>query len=143
MFYVANNILHDECLSEDVVSESLLKIAANYDKISSPVCQETKRFVVIVTERTAIDYLRKEKRLYTTSIEDHFDDIALEPASVNEIGLYEAIDSLPPDYRDIILLKFGVGLTNREIALMRGYSISKVEKIICRGKKKLHTLLRR
>lgn len=141
MYHVANQILHDSYLAEDAVSESLIKIAKNYSKIPAPVCQETKRFVVIVTERTAIDYHRKLNRTESVSFERDLGDCIFEMQPSAEIGLYEAIDLLPSNYREVILLKFGTGMSNKEISQITSYSISKIEKLISRGKKKLESLL--
>lgn len=48
MFAQAFKILHSVPLAEEAVQESLIKIAKNISKISSPNCSQTKSFVVIL-----------------------------------------------------------------------------------------------
>ena len=61
MYVVVYNILKNHEDSEDVVIESWEKIIRHLDKIGEIDCQEIKSFIVIITERTAIDFYRKRK----------------------------------------------------------------------------------
>lgn len=62
MYVIAYNILKHREDAEDAVIESWEKIIRHLDKINEIDCQETKSFFVIVVERTAIDYYRRNKK---------------------------------------------------------------------------------
>lgn len=143
MFYRAREILQDDFLAEDAVSNAFWKIAENIEKISEVECPKTRRFVVIIVERQAIDLYRRRSREEAVSIEE----LKEEPGRLDDITngmspLGAAMAKLPLNYREVLLLKFSEGYSNREIGKMLGYSVSKVEKLISRGKNKLKELLR-
>lgn len=137
MLYRAREILHDNYWAEDAVSEAFIKIAKNIQKIHAVDSAETKHFVLIITERAAIDLYHKRKNHAEVPLEEVLDEPIYDRASRELSPLAAAIVKLPVNYRQVILLKFSEGYSNREIAAMLGYSISKVEKLISRGKKKL------
>ncbi len=141
MLYRAREILHDDYWAEDAVSEAFLKIAKNIEKIHIVDSAETRHFVLIITERSAIDIYHKQNKNTVVSLEEVLDEPAYENASQDLSPLAAAIVKLPVNYRQVILLKFSEGYSNREIADMLGYSVSKVEKLIARGKKKLQRYL--
>ena len=62
MFYVANDILHNEHDAEDAVHQAFIKIAENIKKIMEVDCPKTKGYVVTIVENKAIDLYRKNKR---------------------------------------------------------------------------------
>ena len=61
MMQKAMSILHSSALAEEAVQESLVKIAKNIFKISSPICSKTASFIVIIVRNTSYDILRTEK----------------------------------------------------------------------------------
>jgi RNA polymerase sigma-70 factor (ECF subfamily) len=62
MYAVAYNIMRHVHDAEDVVLESWEKIIRHLDKINEIDSQDTKNFIVIIVERTAIDLYRKNKK---------------------------------------------------------------------------------
>ncbi|HDJ1466783.1 TPA: RNA polymerase sigma factor [Clostridioides difficile] len=146
MFYTANNILKDEHLAEDVVHNSFIKIIKNLSKINQVNCPKTKAFIVIIVERTAIDVYRKRKKQNTVSIEDDFYNTEISKSLVeNNNENYDEIDiaiaNLPPNYRQVILLKFSHDYSDAEISKLLNISQDNVRKRIQRGKKKLKEIL--
>ena len=141
MLYRAREILHDDYWAEDAVSEAFIKIAKNIRKIHDVDSKETRHFVLIITERAAIDLYHKRNGNTEIPLEEIVEEPIHEDASQVLSPLAAAIVKLPVNDRQVILLKFSEGYTNREIADMLGYSVSKVEKLISRGKKKLQQYL--
>lgn len=142
MMYRAREILHDDYWAEDALSEAFMKIAKNIQKVRDVNSAETRHFAVILAERAAIDLYHKRNKHTTVSLEDVTEEPGYEehpPQSLSPLAA--AIVKLPPSYRQVILLKFSEGYNNREIAQMLDYSVSKVEKLISRGKKKLQKYL--
>lgn len=137
MFYRAKTILHDDYWAEDAVSEAFVKIAKNIQKVHDVDSVETRHFALIIVERSAIDIYHKRNKNTAVPLEEVLEEPAYDGASQELSSLATAIVKLPVNYRQVILLKFSEGYSNREIADMLGYSVSKVEKLISRGKKKL------
>lgn len=141
MLHRAREILRDDYWAEDAVSEAFMKIAKSIQKIYDVDSAETRHFVLIITERTAINLYHKLNKNTEISLEEVLEEPAYENASQLLSPLAAAIVKLPANYRQVILLKFSEGYSNREIADMLDYSVSKVEKLISRGKKKLRHYL--
>ncbi|MCD8355113.1 MAG: sigma-70 family RNA polymerase sigma factor [Clostridia bacterium] len=144
MYHVALDILQDSYLAEDAVSEAFWKAAENYSKISEPVSPKTKRFLVIICERTAIDLYRKRKKQDAVSLDEmeyEQTDAAVSVLPEEEGTLEAAIARLPKAYREVILLRYSFGYSINEIAKLLDFSEAKVSKCITRGKKKLAELL--
>src|SRR5690554_7946472 len=104
MFYVANRILKDEYLSEDVVHQAFLRIIDNLSKIDNIDCHKTKGFIVVIVEHIAIDYYRKRKHenyISFDEVEIYIDEIK---NSHNFIlsDIEEAILKLPINYYTVL-----------------------------------------
>jgi hypothetical protein len=54
MFYIANQILKDDYLSEDAVEQTFVKIIENLDNISDVDCHKTKSYIVIMVRNCSI-----------------------------------------------------------------------------------------
>jgi RNA polymerase sigma factor (sigma-70 family) len=54
-----------------------------------------------------------------------------------EERIADAILELPEQYKGVLLLKYADGYGNKEIAELLGYSVTKVDQLISRGKKLL------
>lgn len=140
MFAVANGILNDGPLAEDAVQQAFLKIFEHMDQISEICCPKTKGFVVIIVKRTAIDLYRKRKRQNEISF-DELDGTAGEAPEPAAGGLTEAIEALPETYSAPLLLKYGHGCSDCEIAELLSLTEAAVRKRITRAKKRLSEAL--
>ncbi len=138
MFHIANSILHDPKLSEDIVQESMIKIIQNLDKINDINCHKTKSFIVIICKRVAIDYYRKINRQDISSFDTLEYNVAVDFQSDDgDIDIIEAIKSLSYIYSEILILKYINELSNSEISKILDISESLVRKRIERAKEKL------
>ncbi len=70
MFYIANEILHDENLAEDAVQQAFLKIINNFQKIHDVKCPQTKSYIVIIIKSISLDMLRRQNRHKDFSYEE-------------------------------------------------------------------------
>ena len=140
MFWVADRVLDDTRDAEDVVQQSFIKLIGILDKITEPKCPQTRALVVTITERTAIDLRRAKRRHGVVSLDD---ETVLVPArsaldSLPErSAVAEAIALLPTRSRELLLLKYDGGWSNREIAEMLNMSEENVKKSLQRAKAKL------
>jgi RNA polymerase sigma-70 factor (ECF subfamily) len=138
MYYVANSILHDSFLAEDAVQTSFVKIAKNIHKFYSPICPQTKSFVVIIVRNVCFTMLTKENKL---AQEELTDELACQgtPESdyLNKTAMEQlitAIQTLNPIYRDIITLKYLHDLSVNDITSLLDLSRETVKKRLQRGR---------
>lgn len=140
MFYVANEILKDESLSEDAVQEAFLRIAKNFHKIGEISCHQTKSFVVIIVRNISLNILSKEKASselnedISYELHSNIDD-TFENVSYNL--LVDSILALPAIYRDVLYMHHIYGYSYPEISGLLGITLDTVKKRAERGKGKL------
>ncbi len=141
MFYCANQKLHDEHLAEDAVNISFLHLARNMNMVEDAVSLKTKRLMVTIVERTAINLYRKRHKELNRNISmDEAEHIAVSVIESDDT-VAQAILKLPLEYRQAIILKYSQGYNTREIAAILDCSIAKTEKLLSRGKRKLEKML--
>lgn len=150
MFWKASQILSDAKDVEDAVHSSFLKIIKALDQIDLENENKTKSFVLVVTEHTAIDMLRKNRKSSAVSLNDLEEwQIPPDPRAEREIvqlteenRILAAVESMPRRYKEVFLLKYSVGYENHQIAKILGISEALVRKRISRGKEKLEKMLK-
>lgn len=135
MYQVAYSILHNEYDAEDVVHQAFVKIAEIIEIVDGNICPRTKSFVLLITERKAIDMSRYAKRHPTVPLDEMEIGITIEYDGPN--ALTRCMAQLPANYRQVLMLKHAHGFSSSETAKILGLSESNVIKIDQRAKKKL------
>jgi len=146
VYSVARAMLGDAHAAEDMAQEAFLHA---YGALSSYQAQgRFPAWLRRIVTRLCLNYRRDTRR------EVAWDDLAGHPAEVTDgpdsrLGEWErrgavhrAIDALPPDYRDVIVLRYMEELSYEEIARHLGVPVSTVETRLHRAKKQLRQLLR-
>jgi RNA polymerase sigma-70 factor (ECF subfamily) len=123
--------------ARDVVQEAFLRLwQADREAIEDHLAE----WLFSVCRNLAVDLFRKESRMETLGSDPLADDgrIARSPSdevekrdSVNRA--FEALETLPPDQREVLLLKFQSGLSYAEISRITGKSASNVGYLIHHG----------
>ena len=139
MFHVALKVLQNEQDAEDAVHQAFLSMLKNLEKFSDIECLETKRLVVVIAERKAIDIYRTTHRRTTIPYED--DICGVEIMIPEESGLTYAMAQLPTRYREVLQLRFGLGLSTKEIGKLFDMRPDSVQKLVWRAKQALQTQL--
>ena len=139
MFYIARRILPGEADAEDAVHQAFVSIIENLKKISEVRCPKTRSYVVIITERKAIDILRSRSRLSPEAFEESTRGVEL--PLPGDGGLSDAMSRLPAAYREVLLLRYYHSYTVREIAPMLGRKPGAVQKLLTRAKAALRKIL--
>ena len=98
-------------------------------------CPKTRAYVVIIAESKAIDLLRLRKRLSPDI------DIEMIPGPEIQIpggsDLARAMSRLPARYREVLLLRFDMGYSTRELSRLFGMTQGAVQKLIWRAREAL------
>lgn len=135
--------LQDDQLAEDAVSMAFLSVAQNMGMVKAAICSETKWLLITIVERAAINLYKKQQRIYNHTVPlDEVEDMTREADADLVYSVAEAIEKLPELQRQIILLRYADGYTNRDIAAMLDFTVAKVDKIISRARKQLAFLLK-
>lgn len=137
MYYVAYRILNNPSDAEDAVHDAFVAIAKHIQNISDPVCPKTQSYVVTIVENKAIDLYRRKQRRGALPLEET-EELSVSPQE--PMGLAECILKLPPNYRQVILLKYHQGFSCGEIAAMLGITLSAAQKLDQRAKEKLRQI---
>lgn len=141
MYAVAYNIMRHVHDAEDVVLESWEKIIRHLDKINEIDSQDTKNFIVIIVERTAIDLYRKNKKRKNVLLHlSEFEEspfFAVKEDMFESIELYEVMRNMPKTYSDVLILYYINCLSTKEIADLLKIKVGTVEKRLSRGRKML------
>lgn len=144
MFHVANKILQNEHDSEDVVHQAFLKLIEIIDTIDEAKCPKTRNLVVTIVERKAIDLYRTRKRRTILSLDEENINVPvnsdIENIPDNSL-IAVAIATLPTKYRELLLLKYDSGYSEKEIARLLSMTEATVKKTIQRAKAKLGSIL--
>lgn len=149
LLYIAMEMLHDQIIAEDAVHEAFVKIIKNIGKINLDKPKETKRYIVVIIERTCLDILRKQKRQVEISLDalnvyGEFADETNHIECIHEVTLLKQIlDKMPELTRNIFQLKYGSGYDNSEIAKMLHITEITVRQRILRGKREIKKNLRK
>lgn len=147
---IACGILHDTHLSEDAVSEAMIKIIKNADMIDDIESRKCANFVYTITKNTALDFYRKRQKerengIHTTSHET-ISDVSCELFEAKygfgeEINFY--ISQLSQTDIDIIALKYGDDFSYKEIALILEQSEDSIRQRASRARKKLESIIQK
>lgn len=139
MFHVAKQILNNDADAEDAVHQAFLSIIDHFEKISEIQCPKTQTFVVIIVERKAIDIYRANLRHAVLPLDEDFCGIKV--MIPEDSQLLSAIERLPARYRQVLMLRFEIGFTTKEIGDMFGMNPKSVQRLLWRAKDALRNSL--
>lgn len=142
---VAYSVLKDREKSLECVNDSLFKIWNNIEYFTLEDSKFTT-WIIVITKRTAIDELRKAKKLQDhLPLEDFITSDALDIEKTLEDkefrkSLLNKINSMDKINKEIFLRRFFLEEPVSDIAKRLNLSVASVSNRILRGKKKLEHL---
>lgn len=139
MFAVAHKILNNDSDAEDAVHQAFLSVIKNLKKINEVDSAKTKGYLAIVTERKAIDIIRKNKTCVSLECIEHIS--GMEIAIPENNTLAEAMAKLSGHYREVLMLRYYHGYTPKEIGKVLGASPDTIQKTLWRAKRALQQQL--
>lgn len=144
-----HNYAGEEELAQDIVQETFIKMINNIQKFEYKVNTKFSTWLFTIARNTITDEFRKRKIRQTISIEEFEDKINLLEETIEEKAiknedkniLKQAIDTLPPELKSIIQLRYYMDLSYKEISTVLAstpekvkwrlrYAIDKLRKII-------------
>lgn len=157
MLKLAERLMRDRALAEDVVQDALIRALKGADKFEGRA--SVKTWLHRITVNTALSKLRQQHRLNEQSIDDflpEFDqhDCRVEQrwdslATVDDVmeseqlrrHVYDAIGKLPDSYRVVLELRDIEGYDTAEVAEALAISVSNVKVRLHRARAALKKLL--
>ncbi len=135
----------DHSIAEDLVSEAFEKALKKYSTYN-PQKAKLSTWLFAIVNNTIINH-HKKQRHYSPSLElenieskYRLEDLVIEQ-ELKEI-LLNSLMALDERQRNIIALKFGAGLTNREIAQITELTESNVGTILYRALRRLRDIMK-
>lgn len=135
------SIVRDEKEAEDITQHVFLKLITaicKYDDRGVPF----SAWLLRLARNAALDHLRRRRAIPAEEVygaDTCVDDSALEAAR----NLQTALDALPEEQRNVVMMRHVIGLTPPEIAEQMGRSESSIHGLHHRGRKALQQELRR
>jgi RNA polymerase sigma-70 factor, ECF subfamily len=130
------SIVRDEFEAEDVTQQIFAKLLTSLERYQ-PRVVPFSAWVLRVAHNAAIDHVRARRPVPLEEV--HPPDATADDARGRErfADLRLALDALPPEQRDVLVLRFLVGLTPREVAERIGRSEDAVHGLQHRGRRRL------
>lgn len=118
-YKTAYNVLRNEALAEDAVSEAYFKIAKCFQKIHTLSSHKLQSYVVITVRNTALNMLKTESIVETV---EYSDEIELSPQvdNIQTERLASLISKLSDTDKEIIYLRYSLELDYEEISAALG-----------------------
>jgi len=150
MLAAANRVLRDSAAAEDVVQDVFMHLwckpetfDASRGSLSSYLTMMARsraldRWRTRSAREAAVDRSVHEKRIEPSMSEDAAEPVIRQDSSRRVLG---ALDRLPGDQREAVLLAFGKGLTAREIARASGVPLGTAKSRVRLGLQKARSEL--
>jgi len=141
LYYIAFQVTNNEQDAEDAVQEAFLRIAKNMDKIDEVKSTQTKNFVAIIVKREAMKiYNRKSQTEEVYDVD--FSQIKDKGAEDVVSALKIAINALPNKYSSLMVLKYVMGYSGKEISKITGLSETNVRQQLFVARKMLEDVMK-
>lgn len=133
--------------AQDVVSDALMALMKKIDLLKTLPCNKLRAYMVITVKHTAIDLFNRKKRQRIddgVTVEDLAGGGSVESRLLEQAGvesIKNAIASLPPREKAVMMMKYFRELSDEEIALETGLRAVSVRVHLSRARKHLGELL--
>lgn len=140
MLRLALRILGEKHDAEDAVHDAFESVARNLGCLAEAESPKTRGYIMVITERKAIDLLRAKRRNETSELDEAA--VGIDFPDAGENGLAQCMAKLPARYREILLLRFVYGYSMRETAELMDVPYTAVGKLSQRAKERLYEICR-
>ena len=146
-YNLARWLLHNDHDAEDVVQEAYLRAFKSFGGYYGG---NSRSWLLTIVRNTCYTWLQKNRMLHATEpIDDKLDDLGLDFADP-EVLLLQSVDAqivrtalqdLPVEFREVVVLREMEGFSYKEIADVIDLPLGTVMSRLARGRKRLHALL--
>ena len=144
--YLTRNT-HD---AEDVVQDACVRALKYFDRFRGEEETSARAWLLTIVRNTAYSWRRRHRADALATefdetdhshavAEDHPENVLLRSAARETLG--RALDRLPPEFREVIVLRELEGLSYKEISDVAGVPVGTVMSRLSRARKRLHEAL--
>jgi RNA polymerase sigma-70 factor (ECF subfamily) len=136
--------------AEDIVQEAFLRAFSAFESFRGDDAQNAKAWLLTIVRNTSMTWLKRNRNAGAMlGFEETLDDPRDGAADPEEILLIscdreqvrQALEQLPPDFREAIVLREMEGLSYREISTTTGVPLGTVMSRLSRGRDWLRRIL--
>ena len=126
--------VRDHGYEEDLTQETFQKIFQAFERYKN--YGKDMNYLYVIAGNLCKDHFRKEGRM---EVYEMSEEIAVEHMGQVEIRMeiYEALDKLPEEIREVVILSFFQEISQKEIARMMGIKLSLVKYRVSKAKELL------
>lgn len=149
-YTLARHLTRDPSDAQDVVQDAYLRALKYFAGFHGTAVGEGRAWLLAIVRNTAYSWHRRrrpeanltefDERLHSEAAEDRNPEAAMLGRSRRE-ALARAIDRLPPEYRETIILREVQDLSYKEIAEVTGVPIGTVMSRLSRARRRLQRAL--
>ena len=148
-YTLARYLVRNDCDAQDVVQDACLRALKYFGGFRGAERSEGRAWLLAIVRNTAYTWGRRRPDALTTRFDEsqHSDAIAdanPESAAVTASereSLRHAIDELPPEFREVIVLRELEGLSYKEISDVAGVPVGTVMSRLSRARRRLEEAL--
>lgn len=133
-FRAAHRILGDRHAAEDVAADALTEAHLHWNRIAALSYRDA--WVVRVATNRALDVLRRNPEPTTAPATAHFED-----GTAVRLSLVRELRQLPRRQREVVVLRFLVGLPPADVAAVLGIGTASAHTHLARGMRRLRARL--
>lgn len=145
-YSLARWLVHNEHDAEDLVQDSYVRA---FKFFGGYYGGDSRAWLLTIVRNTCYTWLQKNRGLMTESIDDNLDEAGLDFADPEALLLQradsqmvrQALQELPVEFREAVVLREMEGLSYKEIAVIADIPIGTVMSRLKRGRQRLHALL--
>lgn len=146
-YNLARWLVHNDHDAEDLVQEAFLRAFKSFGGYYGG---NSRSWLLTIVRNTCYTWLRNNRVLHDAeSIDDKLDELGLDLAdpeslllqSVDAQIVRQALQELPVEFREVVVLREMEGFSYKEIADVVDLPIGTVMSRLARGRKRLHALL--
>ncbi|PYP26234.1 MAG: RNA polymerase subunit sigma [Gemmatimonadetes bacterium] len=149
-YTLARYLMRDAHDAEDVVQDAYLRALKYFDGFRGTGPGDSRAWLLAIVRNTAYTVRRSrraderatefDEALHSEAVADDHPEAAVVSQSERE-ELHRAIDRLPPEFREVIVLRELEGLSYKEISDVAGVPVGTVMSRLFRARKRLQDAL--
>jgi RNA polymerase sigma-70 factor, ECF subfamily len=146
-YTLARYLTRHEHDAQDVVQDAYLRALKYFEGFRGTEASDGRAWLLAIVRNTAFTWRRRYRResefdeqLHSESVAEVHPEAALLGASARE-SLHQALDRLPPEFREVIVLRELQGLSYKEIGEVTGVPAGTVMSRLSRARSRLQRAL--
>jgi RNA polymerase sigma-70 factor (ECF subfamily) len=149
-YTLARHLTGNPADAEDVVQDAFLRALKYFDGFRGEGARDGRAWILAIVRNTAHTWRRRQRpeavaaefdeRIHSESVAHAHPESALLAAATRE-SLSRELDQLPPEFREVIILRELQGLSYKEIADVTGVPVGTVMSRLSRARQRLQRAL--